>query len=99
MESIGKESKEFVDWIKSDKVQSFYKEYEEEVGYALNDKDEYKICSNIVWMYCGGIDVVPNIISDDLFRKVHNFSLEYRKRLYHSGPSSLKTTSLATMPF
>ena len=102
MEQVGKTSKDFQEWINSDEVQTFYQEYEEEVGYNLGDidtDDAYDICSNIVWMYCGGLNVVPSIISDNLFSKIHNFTLEYRKRLYHSGPLSVETTSLATRPF
>ena len=99
MKDIQSKAPIFSDWITSDEIQNFYKEFEKEVGYNLNDKDAYKICSNIMFMYCGGIDLIPNVISDGLFNKIHNFTLEYRKRLLHSGKLSVKTTTLATMPF
>eukprot|EP01084_Bolivina_argentea_P010934 20408_1 len=99
MNSIQSKSKYFMNWINSNNIKLFYKQFQNEVGYDLNDKDAYKLCSNIVWMYCAGINLIPNVISEDLFNKIHNFTLEYRKRLLHSGELSVKTTTLATMPF
>ena len=30
---------------------------------------------NILWMFCGGINLVPYVISEDLLSKVENYTL------------------------
>ena len=50
-------------------------------------------------MYCGGINLVPGIISEELFNMIHNYTLEYRSKVLDNGPVSKETTSLASMPF